>query len=368
MDSKKMDSVGNDYYTILGIDKNASKEAIKKAYRKMAITYHPDKLGTDDDTKFKEISEAYNILIDDEKRQIYDQYGAEGLKQMENNPFRDAQIQLQPLIVHVECNLYELYNGTHKTVNVVRTILTGNLKNPQSLEKTQEEESFELDIEPFTTYGQKIIHKEKGHRHASEELHGDLLFVIVPVDDKKNTEKGKSTNVGEYKGYSLQDLDLHYTVKLNLSEALIGFKIKFDFLDSKPIILSTSKITKPGTVKVIPHMGFNKSIRTPMGTFNKKGNLYIHFDITFPEKLNDKQLKCIATAFGFPKIDKTIDNTEKQTKSLSFKVEEMSDPSSEETDESQEGPIFIGPNGIPISGMGMGMGMGMGEQQECCIM
>ena len=62
------------YYKILGISKNASKDEIKRAYRRLAHQYHPDKNGGDD-TKFKEINEAYQILSNDAKRQQYDQFG-----------------------------------------------------------------------------------------------------------------------------------------------------------------------------------------------------------------------------------------------------------------------------------------------------
>ncbi len=72
----------SDYYEVLGITKNATPEEIKKAYRKGAVKYHPDKNPGDAgaEKKFKEISEAYEILSDDKKKQIYDQYGADALK------------------------------------------------------------------------------------------------------------------------------------------------------------------------------------------------------------------------------------------------------------------------------------------------
>ncbi len=71
-----------DYYEILGINKNASKSEVKKAYRKLALKYHPDKNKSKDaEEKFKEISEAYAVLYDDEKRKLYDQYGHAGIDQ-----------------------------------------------------------------------------------------------------------------------------------------------------------------------------------------------------------------------------------------------------------------------------------------------
>jgi len=72
-----------DYYEILGISRNASSEEIKKAYRRLAVKYHPDKNrdnSKEAEEKFKEVSEAYKILSDGEKRKIYDQYGHAGLQ------------------------------------------------------------------------------------------------------------------------------------------------------------------------------------------------------------------------------------------------------------------------------------------------
>lgn len=73
--------MGKDYYKILGLAKGATDDEIKKAYRKLALKYHPDKnkaAGAED--KFKEVAEAYEVLSDKKKRDIYDQYGEEGLK------------------------------------------------------------------------------------------------------------------------------------------------------------------------------------------------------------------------------------------------------------------------------------------------
>lgn len=71
-----------DYYEVLGVDKNADKKTIKKAYRKLAMKYHPDvnKDDPDAEEKFKELSEAYGVLSDDDKRQRYDQFGHAGME------------------------------------------------------------------------------------------------------------------------------------------------------------------------------------------------------------------------------------------------------------------------------------------------
>lgn len=79
---KKRDKVEIDYYELLEISRNADKQSIKKAYRKLALQFHPDRNqgNAEAEAKFKLINEAYEILSDDEKRAIYDRYGHEGLK------------------------------------------------------------------------------------------------------------------------------------------------------------------------------------------------------------------------------------------------------------------------------------------------
>lgn len=71
--------MGKDYYEILGIKKGASEDDIKKAYRKQALRYHPDKNKSPGaEEKFKEIAEAYDVLSEPKKKDIYDRFGEEG--------------------------------------------------------------------------------------------------------------------------------------------------------------------------------------------------------------------------------------------------------------------------------------------------
>lgn len=73
--------MGKDYYKTLGITKTATDDEIKKAYRKLALRYHPDKnKAANAEEKFKEVAEAYEVLSDKSKREVYDKYGEDGLK------------------------------------------------------------------------------------------------------------------------------------------------------------------------------------------------------------------------------------------------------------------------------------------------
>jgi molecular chaperone DnaJ len=82
-----------DYYEVLGVSRNALQEEIKKAYRKMAVQYHPDKNPNNPEAekKFKECAEAYEVLRDPEKRQRYDRFGHEGMRATDFGGFRDVE-------------------------------------------------------------------------------------------------------------------------------------------------------------------------------------------------------------------------------------------------------------------------------------
>ena len=88
--------MAEDYYKTLGIDKGASKEDIRKAYRKLAKQYHPDvNKSADAEEKFKQISEAYSVLSDDKKRRDYDTFGSTKFRQhyTQEDIFRGSNIE-----------------------------------------------------------------------------------------------------------------------------------------------------------------------------------------------------------------------------------------------------------------------------------
>ena len=83
-----------DYYEVLGIGREADAGQIKKAYRKLALQYHPDRNDSEEaEGKFKEASEAYEVLSDDSKRQVYDRYGHDGLRNQGFSGFSGAGVE-----------------------------------------------------------------------------------------------------------------------------------------------------------------------------------------------------------------------------------------------------------------------------------
>jgi DnaJ-class molecular chaperone len=142
--------MSQNYYDILGLSKNATEDEIKKSYKKLVLKWHPDKnpLNKEEaESKFKEISEAYQVLINPEKKDLYDKYGSDGLKQHENSgmnqspedifsmffgnnrspfgnnfefqqEFTQQTKKTNPKIVEIPVNLKELYTGTKKKITI----------------------------------------------------------------------------------------------------------------------------------------------------------------------------------------------------------------------------------------------------------
>ena len=125
----------NNYYEILGVSKDATQDEIKKAYRKLAIQYHPDK-NPDGDDKFKEIASAYDVLGDENKRKEYDNklnnpFSGQGNGSYEdlfnqmfgnraNNPFTQRRKSAPDKIVKVQISPIESYKGVDKTINYIK--------------------------------------------------------------------------------------------------------------------------------------------------------------------------------------------------------------------------------------------------------
>merc|ERR1711998_364026 len=192
------------YYELLGVEKDASEQEIKKAYRKLAMKHHPDKGGDPD--KFKEMTQAHSVLSDPEKRRNYDRFGEEGvdgggpsgddlISQMfgggggrrQRGPKQGESVQ-RPLPVTLE----NLYSGVTKKLKIQR----------QTIDKAEEIPDGEA---------------------------GDVIFVL----------KEKEHDVFKRHG-----ADLYIKKKISLVEALCGFSMQLTKLDGRTLVIKT----KPGQV------------------------------------------------------------------------------------------------------------------------
>lgn len=320
-----------DYYSVLGVDRRADDEAIKRAYRSLARKWHPDKNPENKEEaeqKFREVSSAYEVLIDPEKRKVYDRYGEEGLKEHAqgggsggaggfSDPsdifaqffggsfgfggMQEEEEQSEPrgadVEVDVQCSLADLYNGRTapftrmrgvvktapgtrecrcKTRMKTKQVGPGMFQQfPQKECETcsnayirREQTQLEAEIEPGMREGSVITFPGQGEPELDGEP-GDLKLRIRQSPHSLFRRSGD---------------DLHTNVSLSLLEALVGFNKSLEHLDGHSVPLSTGDVTRPGDVLTVPNEGMpsQRSMR-------RKGQLHVLFDVDFPDVLSDEQ-------------------------------------------------------------------------------
>jgi curved DNA-binding protein len=292
-----------DYYKILGVNKNASKEDIKKSYRKLAMKYHPDhtKGNKSAEEKFKKISEAYAVLSDEEKRKQYDTFGATGFQQrfsqedifkgfdFDNifgelfgktrgfsgkgngmrfsfgggSPFNGYQRQQRApskgadLVYELPLTLEEVATGTSKTV---------------SFQHQGRSEKITVKIPKGMISGKKLRVAGKGEPDPYGGPPGDLYIQSKVLVDK----------IYDSKGY---DLYTHREIKL--SEALLGTSISVPTLGKKELSLKIPPGIKHKTKMRLAGHGL------PHMHGKDTGDLYIYIQVNIPAKLTKKQKKLI---------------------------------------------------------------------------
>ncbi len=297
--------MAEDYYQLLGVKKSASPEEIKKAYRKLAMKYHPDHTKGDKaaEEKFKKISEAYAVLSDKEKRKEYDTFGAEGFRQRFSqedifrgfdfgdifrefgfggdffsgrgrgggmrfnfgggSPFgsqagqQQARMKGSDLVYELPLTLKEVANGTTKTV---------------SLQHQGYSEKVTVKIPKGLISGKKLRLAGKGSPSPLGGPPGDLFIQAKLLNDPK---------------YRAEKYDLYLNQDLKLSEVLLGTSISVSTLDDKQLSLKIPPGTSPGTKMRMPGHGL------PNMKGNKKGDLYVKIQVKLPGQLTDEQKKLI---------------------------------------------------------------------------
>jgi DnaJ family protein B protein 4 len=301
--------VDTKYYNILEIKPDATDNDIKKAYKKMALKWHPDKNAEDKELaekKFKEIAEAYSVLGDKEKRANYDRNGNSnddfmprgkgpqmrgyqrswtnhGVDPNEifrqffgaENPFGqqtffNAQEKSSNTVQQedVKLTLEELYNGCHKKYRIKSKVFK-NMNETMLVEKV-----LEFDVKPGWKDGTKITFERSGDQTHPSSSQNDIQFIIStkphPVFTRVNN-------------------DLEYTAKITLKEALCGGVIEIECLDGRILKLNLKGVTNPTTKRILQNEGMPISKSS-----NERGNLIISFDIEFPDYLEPNIIKEIS--------------------------------------------------------------------------
>ncbi|CAN1187659.1 DnaJ homolog subfamily B member 5 [Linum perenne] len=325
--------MGLDYYKVLKVPTTATEDDLKKSYRRLAMRWHPDKNAAvnkkEAEAKFKQVSEAYDVLSDAQKRQIYDLYGEEGLKTFDfpppdDVPSGDSKFRFNPrdaedifaeffagsggggseksshnnnqsrghhhnqsrghrrngesnnkkapaIESKLACSLEELYKGTRRKMKISRNV-PDEFGKPKSVE-----EILKIDIKPGWKKGTKITFPEKGNQEPGVSP-ADLIFV---VDEKPHAVYKRDGN----------DLIVHQ--KVSLLEALTGMTVELTTLDGRYLTVPVTDVIKPGHEVVISNEGMPVS-KEP----KNRGNLRIKFDVKFPSRLTAEQKSDLKRVFG----------------------------------------------------------------------
>ena len=285
-----------EYYKILGVDKKASAAEIKKAYRKMAMKYHPDHTKGDKtaETKFKEISEAYAVLSDPEKRKQYDTYGSADFQQRysQEDIFRNfdvneilrefgfgggfggggrsaqfnfggggfgrqAPAKGQDLVYEVALSLVDVINGVEKSIHFTHEGKTQNLS---------------VKIPKGFITGKKLRVAGKGGQNPYGGPPGDLLV---------------KSKVVPHPYFTIDDHDLTTTQSVKLSEALLGTKITVEMPDGETRRLKVPAGTRHQTRMRIAGAGL------PYMNQSRRGDLYVRILVEIPKTLSKEQQRLV---------------------------------------------------------------------------
>ena len=310
--------MGVDYYSIIGLTRNATDAEIKQSYRKLALKYHPDKNKEPGATeKFRQIAEAYDVLSDPKKRAIYDQYGEEGLKGGipsndgpgftqgytfhgdpekvfreffgGSNPFADffdgngdfmtgfggikgrgRRQQDPPIERELYLSLEEIFHGCTKKMKISRRVM-----NDDGHTSSIRDKILTIQVKPGWKAGTKVTFPQEGDQ-GPNNIPADIVFV---VRDKQHPLFSRNGN------------DLVYVAKISLGKALIGCSIEVPTLDGRLINIPINDIVHPKYKKTVPGEGMPLSKKPGL-----RGDLVIQFDIQFPDKLTPEKKQLIRQA------------------------------------------------------------------------
>lgn len=359
------------YYEILGVPNKATSDEIRKAYRKLAVKLHPDKGG--DQAKFQELQHAYEILSDESKRKIYDQYGEEGLKEgaggesdifdlLMNRGGRGSQKRKTKSVLHqLKVTLEDVYLGKNKFLEISRYRICSSCKGNGSKDPNANTKCTGCNGRGQKTVvrqismgmiqqtvqcpdcdgeGQVIKPKDrctecKGQKVKQEKKTLEVHIEKGAADGKRYTFAGESDEVPDveagdviveiqvehHKLFIRKGADLVYKATITLIEALTGFTLDIVHLDGRQIRVNSKpgEVIKPNQLKTVKELGL-PFFESPF----RFGNLYINFDILFPNNIDENQAKLLKEILAeqYKSIKQPTNKVEEQYSMVDFKIED----------------------------------------------
>ncbi len=298
-----------DYYKTLGVDKDATTEEIKKAYRKLALKYHPDKNpgNKEAEEKFKAITEANEVLSDPEKRKKYDRLGA-NWKQYEragasgmNDIFSQFGHGGGGGSYRFEGNMGDIFGNMGGFSDFFESFFGGGRRaggfrsSPftQASKGSDYEANLNLTLEEayngaqkqFSVDGKKVKVNIEPGTHDGKRLR--LRGIGSP--GRHGGEKGDlylNVHIINHPFYEVKGDDLYYNLDVDLYTAILGGNIQIRTLDSKKINIVIPKETDNGKLLKLKKMGLPRN-----GNANDKGDLYVRIIVQIPKKLSKEEKK-----------------------------------------------------------------------------
>ncbi len=279
----------NDYYQLLGVDRSATADEIRKAYRKLARKYHPNVNKADDAaTKFAEVQEAYDTLSDAEKRKMYDQFGAEG-PQFGGGGFRGSPrgygggysqtVDFSDIFGSafgggggkspfggVQQQAAKGQDQQHAITVTFMTALKGGNE-----EIRIGDSSVTLQIPAGIESGKKLRLKGKGDPGLMGGPAGDMIVTV---------------SVGGHPLYQRNGLDIEMDVDLNIAEASLGTKVTLPLPLGGTVDMTIPAGVSSGSRLRVKGKGCEKTDGT-------KGNFYAVIHIIAPKDMSEETLKLL---------------------------------------------------------------------------
>ena len=279
-----------DYYKVLGVDKNSTQDEIKKAYRTLAKKYHPDLHPDDDESqeKFKEISEAYEVLGDKEKKQKYDTFGSNYNFQGGHN-FDPSQYGFTYTTSGGANDFSDFFNSFFGSNGFdINSMFRGGSSRTASRPRSKYDTELSLTVEEAYNGGQKQVSLSIGGQRKT-------LSIKIPkgiFPGKKLKVKGEKWGIdGDIlfkikindKGYEMDGLNLVKRVDVLPWEAALGTKVVIKTLEGRIKISIPKGITGGKKIRLS-----NKGFKDMNGN---TGDMLIHVNIINPPELSKEEKK-----------------------------------------------------------------------------